>query len=717
MMNGDISKPIEKVDHREKAAGRTIYVGDMKPEGMLYAKTFRSERARAYIKTIQLPPLPDGYFIVDRHDIPGKNRVKIILDDQPFFAEDRVNYIGEPILLVVGPDKQKILELMAAIRVEYEDIAPVLTLEDAENPALEPIFGDQNLFADYHISHGDPDQSFRQAKQIFEAEYRTGYQEHIYLEPQGVLGIYEDGKISVYGSIQCPYYVKGALIQAFGWEEDRLRVVPTALGGGFGGKEDYPSLIAGHVAVAAYKTGRPVQLLFERGEDIEVTVKRHPAVIRLKAGVDEKDRITVLEAEIRLNSGAYMGLSNVVLQRTMFNIAGVYHIPNLKVSGKTVATNTVPSGGFRGFGAPQAMFAIETHFNTIARELGSDPLDFKMKHMAKQGDQTATGGTFRQPIILPELLETVEKMSDYRRKKEQFARVDGRAYHGIGMALFLHGCGFTGSGERDFIKARVKLRKLADERVEILIANTDMGQGVKTTLKKIVAQTLDRPVETIILENPDTDRVPDSGPTVASRTVMIVGKLLEEAARQLKEQWEQPGEVEVIKDYRHPAAMKWDDATFTGDAYPTYSWGVTAVEVAVDPLTYEIEVKGVWAAYDIGKAIDERIVQGQFEGGILQGLGYGTIEVMECQDGRIRQRSVTDYTIPTALDCPKIDAVTIDNPYEDGPFGAKGAGELTLLGTAPALAEAVGDALGVPIRRLPITPEYLMEVVGNGTTD
>lgn len=716
-MMKDISIPIQKVDHREKTEGQPIYLGDLKPEGMVYAKTIRSERARARIKSVELPPLPEGYFTVDRHDVPGKNRVKIIIDDQPFFAEDQVNYIGEPILLVVGPDKEIILNLMKAIRVEYEDIPPVLTFEDAEKPDLQPVFGDKKYFGDYQIAHGDAETSFKQAAFVFEDEYKTGYQEHIYLEPQSVLGIYENGKISVYGSIQCPYYVKDALVQGFGWEGDRIRVVPTPLGGGFGGKEDYPSLIAGHVAFAAYKTGRPVQLIFDRVEDIEVTVKRHPSVIKLKAAVDANNTVTAMEADIILNAGAYSGLSNVVLQRTMFNIAGVYFIPNLKVAGRTLATNTVPSGGFRGFGAPQAMFAIESFMVDIAKKLGLDPLEFKMRHLAKKGDLTATGGTYRQPIILPELVQTVERMADYRAKTKEFTRYDGQAYRGMGISFLLHGCGFTGSGERDFIKSRVKLSKLTDGRVEILVANTDMGQGLKTTFKKIVAQTLNIPVEMIVFENPDTDRVPDSGPTVASRSVMIVGKLLEEAALKLKNDWHQVGEIVVTEDYRHPSDMVWDDQTFYGDAYPTYSWGVNAVEVEVDPLTYEIKVNGVWAAFDIGKAIDERIVQGQFEGGIVQGLGYGTIEVMESKGGRIQQRSVTDYTIPTSMDFTNIKTTTIDNPYEQGPYGAKGVGELTLNGIAAALAEAVGNALGVPIRQLPVTPEYLMEVMKNEEKD
>jgi CO/xanthine dehydrogenase Mo-binding subunit len=334
--------------------------------------------------------------------------------------------------------------------------------------------------------------------------------------------------------------------------------------------------------------------------------------------------------------------------------------------------------------------------------------------MAKKGDSTTTGGTFRHDVKLSELIEAVEAMSGYREKQKEFQLCREGPYRGIGLSMVLHGCGFTGSGERDHIKARVKLRKLSHDRVEILVANVDMGQGLKTSLKKIVAKRLGLPMENVIYENPDTDRVPDSGPTVASRTTMIVGKLLADAAKRLKERWYEGGFIEVTETYKHPPEMQWDDTNFLGDAYPAYSWGVVAVEVEIDPVTYEIVTKGTWAAFDIGTAIDRRIIRGQIEGGLLQGLGYGSLEVMQGKAGRVQQRSVTDYIIPTAMDAPKIMSQLIDNPYEQGPFGAKGAGELTLVGGAPALAIAVGHALGIRVDRLPVTPEYLMEAMENG---
>jgi CO/xanthine dehydrogenase Mo-binding subunit len=692
-MRENISRPFPGVESTEKSGGYAAYIADMKFKGMLHAKTLRSTEPKAKIKDITFPHVPDGYWIIDRHDVPGMNRVKMVFDDQPFFAEDSVNYIGEPILLVVGPEKEKIFEILSSIRVSYEPLKPVFSIEESERS-----------FCDYKIKKGYPEEAFRNAARIVEDEYRTGLQEHVYLEPQGMIGIYENKRVTVFGSMQCPYYIKNALIQGLGWSEERIRVVQATTGGAFGGKEEYPSLIAGHVAFAAVKTGKPVSLIFDRSEDIRVTTKRHPSIIKIKTALDEKNSITALNIDIRLDGGAYAGLSNVVLQRAMFVSTGVYNIPNAQITGRALATNNVPTGALRGFGGPQALFAIEMHMNRLAMELKSDPLDFKKQYLLKKGNLTVTGGVLRDEIKLDEIAEKIEEISGYRKKSKEYAR-------GIGLSFFLHGCAFTGSGERDLIRAKVKLRKKKDGKVEILVANVDMGQGPKTTLRKIVARSLGLPIEDVIYENPDTDRVPDSGPTVASRTVMIVGGLLQKAAVDLLNSGDDASDLEVVKEYVQPDYIRWDQETFQGNAYPVYSWGANVVEVEADPVTFEIKVHGIWGVYDIGTAIDEKIIQGQIEGGIIQGLGYAGIEVMNTRNGKILQDSMTDYIIPTSVDTPEIKARLVHNPYEFGPFGAKCAGEVPLIGVAPAFAAAVQNSLGVPIKRIPVNPEYILEVM------
>jgi CO/xanthine dehydrogenase Mo-binding subunit len=706
-----IQNPIQRFDAREKISGRAGYIADLSFDDMLYARTLYSTRPRAVIRSIEVPDLPAGYNVIDRNDAPGSNRVHMIEDDWPFFAEERVNYAGEPILLVVGPDKNEIRRILAGIVVEYEEMEPALSIEDSLAMQDRPVYGERNIIAEYVIEKGDPAVAFGRAARVFENEYRTGAQEQLYMETQGVAAVYADGRITVYGSMQCPYYVKGALEQAFGWDPGRIRVVQAVTGGGFGGKEDYPSVLAGQAAIAAYRTGRPVQLILDRDEDVCCTPKRHPSLIRYKSALDSAGNITAVQAQITLDGGAYAGLSSVVLQRAMLMAAGVYNIPNARISGRVVATNNIPSGAFRGFGAPQALFAVEMHMQSVAERLGEDPLDFKMRHALRKGDRTVSGGTVHHEVKLPEMVKLLEDMSRYRERRSAPHVSADTKLRAIGTSLFFHGCAFTGSGEADKIKALVKLRKDGDGRVQILVSNVEMGQGPQTTLRKIVARTLGLPVENIIYDNPDTDRVPDSGPTVASRTVMIVGGLLEGAARDLKPRLEEPGEVEVERRFRQPGHIRWDPVKMRGDAYPTYSWGANAVEVEIDPVTFEIRVTGVWAVYDIGTPIDEKVVQGQVEGGIAQGLGYATLEVMETGDGRPLQANLTDYIIPTSMDFPRVEMKLVKSRYDEGPFGAKCLGELPLLGAAPALASAVQHALHRPVARLPVTPEYLMEAV------
>lgn len=694
----DISCSINKVDNKEKIAGEAKYINDISYEGMLYAKTLRSTKSKAKIIEIKKPEMPKGYYIVDYMDIPGRNFVKIIFEDMPVFAEKCVNYYGEPILLIVGPDKQIINQLIKEIEVVYEEEKPTYELE---NSAIH-----------YAFEKGKAKEIFQETKKKIQYTYKTGYQEHVYIEPQGIIGLYETDKVTILGSIQCPYYVKNAVMQILERDEDGVRVKQVTTGGAFGGKEEFPSLIACQVAVAVTKIKKPIKLIYDREEDMEFTTKRHPSVIHFEAAITENKEIDGLKAHVALDGGAYRGLSGVVLQRAMIASSGVYTIANMTVTGDVYQTNTVPTGAFRGFGAPQMIFAIEMFIHHIAKELRLEPLTLRKKYLAKQGDSTSTSGQFRDPIIMEDMIEKALEISDYNRRIKAYSK-EG-VYRGIGMSWFLHGCGFTGSGEQKHIKALVHLKKEKDNKVRILVACVDMGQGIKTTMRKIVANILELPIEQVSFDNPDTDLVPDSGPTVASRTTMIVGGLVARAAKELKERWEEDEEILVEKRYKQPEYIEWDEDQLIGDAYPAYSWGINVVEVEVNPVTYQVSVGGIWSVYDIGKAIDERIVLGQADGGVLQGIGYGMLEVMNHKEGRMQQKNVTDYIIPTASDSAKMETVIMDNPYPLGPYGAKGVGELTLVGGAPAVALAIEAAINRRITKIPVTPEYIMELIKNG---
>ena len=705
-----ISAPVRRVDAMEKLTGKARYISDYPFEGLLHARLLRSDRPRAKILGIEVPDLPAGYSYVDARDIPagGRNGIRMITDDWPVFARDEVRFVGETLGLVVGPDREKVLEILSGIRVTYEELEPAFTIEEGLACKGGPIVGDDNLYGTYHLTKGDPEAAFRRAARVVEGTYRTGFQEHLYLEPQGMVGTWEDGKITLYASAQCPFYIRKSVAHTLGIPEPAVRVRQVTTGGAFGGKEHFPDVIATALSVAVNKIRRPIRLVFERAEDIRFTCKRHPSRVTIRTALDEAGAIIGMDIDTVINAGGYTSSSLIVLQRAILHGIGVYNIPNVHIRGRAVATNTFPSDAFRGFGAPQGLFAIELHMSHLARELGMDPGSFKQKYFIKTGDTTITNTAMKDEIRLNEMFRKVDAMSGYRRKVKAY---DDDPLKGIGIAFVNHGCGFTGNGEQEIIKAVAEMERLSDGRAALYVSTVEMGQGLQTVLRKIAARELDCGVDNIVYDNPDTDRVPDSGPTVASRSTMVVGYLVQQCARELKRRWGEGPGIRVRKQYRHPEGLTWDQDTLQGDAYPSYGWGVNVVEVAFDPVTYEVKTTGIWTVYDVGVPMDTRIVTGQAAGGGIQALGYAAMEVCEVVDGRFRQHTLTDYTIPTAMDFPSVACEFVENPYAYGPFGAKGAGELVFDAAAPAYADAVGHLIGRKIHEIPVTPEKIMEVL------
>lgn len=698
----NIGDSVEKKDHAVKMSGAAIYVADHSVEGVLFGKLLRSSKTRARIVEIRLPEIPEGYFVVDKNDVPGDNNVNIVKDDTPVFARDTVEFIGDPILMVVGPDEKETERILKDIEVVYEDLPAVLNIRDYDT-----------VFFDYNYGKGDVETAFAQADRVYTEQFETGYQEQAYLETQGMIAEPQPGKITVHGSMQCPYYVKGAVARVMGYGEKQVQIKQDTTGGGFGGKEAFPSILASQVAVAAYKAGKPVRVIFDRREDMEYTSKRHPSLCTYKVAVKD-GKITAMDIDVLFNGGAYTTLSAVVLQRGIICSTGVYKVDNLKVRGRAVKTNLVPCGAFRGFGAPQTFFAVEMMMDHIAKDLGVDSLQFKLDNLVKQGDETSTSGQYHFPVPLPDMVEKINVASDYKAKRLEYAKEQtGRYRRGIGLSMFFHGAGFTGSGERDFIKAVTKLHKFPNGTVEILAANSDMGQGLKTTFSKIVAHELNLPLDSIIIENPDTDRVPDSGPTVASRSLMTVGELLRRAAIKLREEWVDGTDQTVEEHFSEPDFLiPFYLDTFQGDAYPTYGWGVNAIEVEVDTLTGISKVLGAWGCFDVGTPVDMNVVVGQMEGGFLQGIGYASIEQMAADEkGRIRNNSFSDYIIPTSMDVPNLKVIMHVEKYPNGPYGAKGAGELPLVGAPGAYIDAMEQALCEKLYKAPFSMDDTMQVL------
>lgn len=705
-----IDDRIVRVDAVQKARGEAKYVCDMTLPDMQYAYMVRSTIARGRIKAIHVPELPAGYHFISAKDIPaqGKNELWMIAKDWRCFAEDYVLYVGETIGLVVGPDRGVLKRLKAQIKVDYEEQTPAVTIDDAIQCVGGPMFPEKNsnVMCELFCEKGRPmDEVFAEADEVFEETIETPYQEHVHLETNSAIADMEDGKFVFYASAQCPFYIRKSVAGLLGIPYEDIIVRQCTTGGAFGGKEHFPDVLCGALLVAENKLRKPIKLVFDREEDTQFSVKRHPSKCIYKTAVKD-GKITGVYGHIYYNCGAYLSSSYVVLQRGVFHGNGVYTFDNTYLKGEGMGTNMFPSCAFRGFGAPQTIFAIETHLDHLARHLGVDPLEFKMQYIAKRGDETTTNGHIIEEVKLPEMLEVVTREADYWRKAKEYKPGCGR---GIGIAMYNHGGAFTGNGEQAIIKAHARLVKTGD-RVSIQVGSTEMGQGFKTSLRKICAATLGVSIDRIEYLDPDTSKVVDSGPTAASRSTMVVGRLVERAAQEMKARWDE-GDFTTEVEYEHPDGYPWDQATFRGDAYLGYGWGVACVEVEVDRLTNEVKTVGIWSSHEIGKAIDELIVHGQINGGILQSLGYGAMEKLEVKNGHFKQKSMSDYVIPTSMDFPKQFYHIQENPYPWGPYGAKGMGELVFNGASAAYVDAVERALNTRFTSIPIPPEDIEEAM------
>jgi len=638
-----------------------------------------------------------GFTLVDFRYIPGRNVCDLIEQDQPFLVERDVRHAAEPILLLAHEDRERLLA--ANVEIVY----------DAETPVFDPLESDGLLKA-IDIVKGDVDAAFAKVDLIVEGTYRTGHQEHVYIEPNGVIAVPEDDGVVVYGSLQCPFYVIKALNSLLGASR-HIRVVQTETGGGFGGKEEYPSMIAGHAALLALKAGRPVKIIYDRVEDMVATTKRHPSIVRHRTGVTRDGRLVAMDVEVVLDGGAYVTLSPVVLSRGCIHAAGPYRCDNTRIRGRAMFTNTPPNGAFRGFGAPQTEFAVEVHMERIAEALGMDPVTIREINALAPGDTTATGQLMRDDCSARLVLDEAVRRTDFRAKRESY-RGTNRA---VGLSLFYHGAGFTGSGERTLnSKARLDL---TDRGVRIAVGSTEIGQGTRTMHAQIVAETLGIPYETIEVAQPDTSVVADSGPTVASRTCMVVGKILEECAIEMKgrlgamspaEYFAQHGGFSVLKKYEAPDWIEWDEHAYRGDAYATFAWGCDVVELEMDRDTFEVRPIALTAVHEFGRPIHPALARGQIEGGTAQGMGYALLEQVVMRNGAMANAQLTNYVIPTSLDTPDFDVVMLENPYPDGPFGAKGLGELPMDGPAPAVVNAL-RSFALDVREIPATPEHIAE--------
>ncbi|MBP7829049.1 MAG: xanthine dehydrogenase family protein [Kiritimatiellae bacterium] len=734
-----VGQGIPRVDAGDKVRGRAQYVDDLPVPNGWFGHVVRAPVPHGRLRGLTPDPAFDWsrVVVVTAKDIPGPNCIVSHDRSMPVIASDEFLYAGEPVALIAAPTLRLAREAAEHLRIDCEELPAVLTLREVadqfkrNDPALVKLCGQT-------IRKGDAEAALARADKVVEAEYTAGHQEQLYIEPQGLVAEpTADGGVFIYGSMQCPYFIVHELCEALALPPEKIRVKQAAVGGAFGGKEEFPTWLAGYVALLALKAKRPVKIVYDRHQDILYTTKRHPVWSRYRAGLNQDGTIAAIVVDFLLDGGAYLTLSDVVMYRGILHAAMGYRCDHVFVNGLVARTNTVPSGAFRGFGAPQAIWGLESHVDALAAAAGMTPHEFRLKNCLVQGDTTPTGQVLKWSVGSPAVLEKSLERCRFGEqwKKCSRGKPGAKNWYGIGVSFFAHGAAFTGDGEaRIKARAAMDLDWLAPGRPGgiVRVSSTEMGQGALTVLSQLAADGLGLDLSRVLCPFPDTALVPNSGPTVASRTTMVVGSCVYGAAGKLKKALEEfagrpitsgeefdeiasaylnkNGRLRVEHLFVLPPGTQWDQKTFKGDSYPGYSWGCNVAEVEVDPRTLEIRVKKITAFYDIGKVVNPVLAKGQIEGGLVQALGYSVMEKVGIgKKGRFDASRMQTYIIPTMQDVPEMDLHFVEFPFDHAPPGAKGVGELPMDGLAPAIANAIEAATGLRLRDLPITPEKLFE--------
>jgi len=750
-------KSLPRKDALDKVTGRAKYIDDYTRSDLLWGATVRSSETHAEILSIDTAEAlkSDGVAgIFTSKDIPGKNIVPLVLPDYPFLADKLVKFRGQPIALVVAKSWKQARKAASLVKIKYKKLPAVYDAREALKKDAPKIYGEDNIFKKFVVKKGDADETLKKCDVVVSGSYSVNYQVHAYLETQGMLAELTDQGITVYGSMQCPFYVLNAVADILNFPHHKVRIIQSTTGGAFGGKEDVPSIVAGHAALLAYLTRRPVKIIYEREEDFISMSKRHPGYADITYGATRDGKILAAKVRYILDGGAFSTLSPIVLWRGTMHAAGPYDIPNVDVEACAVATNRVPCGAYRGFGQPQINFANESLIDELAEKLNIDPLELRRKNALTSESLTITSQKVGPSCGLTETMEkAAAEIKWHEKKQKKSPAAKPHIKRGVGMASSIYGV-CLGAAGKHMAKAGAYVQINQDGSVTVAVGNTDMGQGARTVLAQIASEALGAPYELVDVIEPDTSRVPDSGPTVASRTTVMSGNAIANACRRIRRERIDPvvrelagaggtdaevstsggyylsnGKKFLYKDVITKCWQKrinlssegwWleEGTSFNpenglGDAYIVYSFSTTAAEVEVNTLTGEVRVIKLVGAHDIGSAVNPQLAEGQIQGGALQGMGYGIMENLVVKDGVMLNPNFSGYTIPTSMDIPEegIIPIIVEKKFPDGPFGAKGLGEPPLISVAPAIANAIYDATGVRIRHLPILPEKITDAL------
>ncbi len=745
---------INRLDDMLKVTGKLKYAGDYDHQGFLHGKILRSPHPHALIRSINTDKarqLEGVVAVLTAADVPGRNLFGAAMPDQPVICGDKVRFIGDGVALVAAETEKIANQALRLIEVEYEALPAVFDPREAIREDAPKIHANGNLLSLNKVRKGDVEAGFAQADVIMERTYQVPMQDHAYIEPDVIMAIPQpNGGMLVEGPMQAPFLTRKNLAPVLGIPMNKVRVRQIHMGGGFGGKEDSPIDLGCRAAVLAQHTGRPVKMSLEREELMIQTSKRHPMIMEIKIGAKKDGTLVAFKGILWDEQGAYASLGPKVPPaggchvHAMMMMPGPYEIPNCYVDAYLCYTNHPYGGAMRGFGAPQVHVAHEQLMDELAAELGMDPVDIRRKNGFKLGSATATGQVLDQSVGLMDTLEACAEAFDWGGRVKQAGYIDKhktkRRGVGVGMGWYRTsiGTGFDACG------ANVHVNE--DGSVLLYSGITEMGQGAFTVLPQICAEELGVKLEDVRLVQPDTDLVPESGPTVGSRSTTLMGNAIIMAARQVKESLlEMASELLLVPtsriefvdgkvydrdnperklSFREVTSKCWftgkrmigqgwwappmasmNPETGQGSPYFVYSYSTHMVQVVVDVETGEVELEDYVAVFDVGKAINPKAVEGQIEGGVAMGIGYALMEAVALSGGMIRNLSLQDYLIPTMLDVPDMKPIILPGYNELGPYGAKGVGEMCNIPAAPAILNAIANACGGRVRSLPADPE------------
>ncbi len=725
MSDHSVGKSYTRIDARGKATGETLYSGDLAMPGMLHMKILFAGRPHARVKDIRTEKALSAAGVVAVYtakDVPV-NEYGLQIPDQPVLCgpgsskpyTDIVRFVGDQIAVAVAETEVQADAAVKLIEVVYEDLPPLLDPRAAMRPnapLLHPDRGDSNVCVHYKIRKGNVDEAFVKADVIVEGEYHTPVQEHAYLQPEaGLAYIDGQGLVTVECAGQWTHADRETISHALGLPSEKVRVIYPAIGGAFGGREDMSVQIV--LALAAMKLKRPIKIIWSRRESIIGHGKRHEAFLKAKWGATSDGKLVAAESELIGDGGAYMYTTNKVLGNAAVTSTGPYFIPNVKVDVYGVYTNNLPGAAFRGFGAPQALFMAESQMNKLAEKLGMDPVEFRLINALREGDSMGVGTPAPNPISIVECIEAARNKFEWK-KKPKTKKTEPHIVRGRGFAAGFKNVGFS-FGYQENCWAKVEIHGNGKmERVVVHHAGAEVGQGTHTVMVQMAAQVLGVSESRVELRTSDSSTQGNPGSASASRLTFMAGNSIKGAAEAALEKWKAE-ERPAIAEFKYLAPRTTPMDKETGYSMPNfqYAYVAQAAEVEVDTETGHVRVLRITSADDVGKAINPDLVVGQIEGAVVQAHGYAVLEDYKTKDGRVLTDQLSTYLIPTIWDIPeKVESVLVEVPDPNGPWGARGIGELPYLPVAPVIAAAIHDATGVWIDEFPFTPERVLRALG-----